>query len=72
MEGRKMDNKTSEFSEIITEMSQFAGSLAGTALVTGKKLIRYINDLTIVDIVSESPTDEEPKSKTKRGYLQGR
>ena len=65
-EDRKMDDKQSEFSEIIVEMSQFAGSLAGTALVTGKKLIRYVNDLTIIDTLLEPPADEKQKSKATR------
>jgi len=53
-----IENKKSEFSEIIADMSQFAGALAGAAVVAGKKLIRYINDLTIVDTILKPPADE--------------
>lgn len=60
-----MDNKKSEISEIVVDMSQFAGALAGAAVVAGKKLICYINGLTIVDTLLEPPADEEQKSEAK-------
>ncbi len=64
-----MDNKKSEISEIVADMSQFAGALAGAAVVAGKKLICYINDLTIVDTLLEPPADEEQKSEAKRSKI---
>ena len=57
-----MENKKSEFSEIVSDMSQFAGALAGAAVVAGKKVIRYLNDLTIVDTILKPPADEEQTS----------
>jgi len=53
-----MDNKKSEFSETVSDMSRIAGALAGATVVAGKKLIRYLNDLTIVDTILKSPADE--------------
>lgn len=53
-----MDNKKSELSEAVSDMSQFAGALAGATVVAGKKLIRYLNDLTIVDTILKPPADE--------------
>ena len=44
-----MENEKSEFTEAVSDMSRLAGALAGAALVAGKKLIRYLNDLTIED-----------------------
>jgi hypothetical protein len=64
-----MDNKKSEFSEIVTDMSQFAGALIGTAVVAGRKLICYINDLTIVDTLLEPPADEKQKSKARSNKI---
>ncbi|NQT01672.1 MAG: hypothetical protein HQ580_06600 [Planctomycetes bacterium] len=64
-----MDNKKSEFSEIVADMSQFAGALSGAAVVAGKKLIRYVNDLTIVDTVLEPPADEKQKSEAKSSKI---
>ena len=60
-----MENKKSEFSEIVSDMSQFAGALAGAAVVAGKKVIRYLNDLTIVDTILKPPADEEQRSDSK-------
>ena len=57
-----MDNKKSEFLEVVADMSQFAGALAGAAVVAGKKVIRYANDLTTVDTVLKPPADEEQTS----------
>jgi len=57
-----MDNKKSEFSEIVADMSQFAGALSGAAVVAGKKLTRYVNDLTTVDTTLKPPADEERTS----------
>lgn len=60
-----MDKKKSEFSEIVSDMSEFAGVLAGAAVVAGKKLIRYVNDLTTVDTVLKPPADEKQTSEAK-------
>ncbi|MFC1675483.1 hypothetical protein ACFL3G_00295 [Planctomycetota bacterium] len=60
-----MDEKKSEFSKAVTEMSQFAGVLAGTAVIVGKKTLRYLNDLTTVETSLKPPTEQESKdSKT--------
>jgi hypothetical protein len=64
-----MDSKKAEFSEALSEMSQFAGALVGAAVVAGKKVIRCVNDLTIVETHIEPSTDpvkdnSEVKSKT--------
>ena len=60
-----MENEKSEFLEAVADMSQFAGALAGAAVVAGKKLIRCINNLTIVDTILKSPADKEQKYKAK-------
>ena len=60
-----MKNEKSEFLEAVTDMSQFTGALAGAAVVAGNKLVRYINDLTIVDTILKPPADEEQKSEAK-------
>ena len=39
-------------------MSQFAGALAGDAVVAGKKVMRHLNNLTIVDTILKPPADE--------------
>jgi len=64
-----MGGKKSDFLEVLSEMSQYAGVLAGTAIVSGKKVIRYINNLTIVETHIKPPTDpakdnNKVKSKT--------
>jgi len=64
-----MNSKKSEFSEVVAEMSQFAGALVGSAVIAGKKVIRYVNDLTIVETQIKPSTDptkdnSEVKSKT--------
>ena len=64
-----VDNKKTEFSEILTDMSQFAGALVGAAVIVGKKAIRCVNDLTMVQTHIKPPTepaknDNEVKSKT--------
>ena len=61
--------KRSEFSEVITDMSQFAGTLIGTAVVAGRKLICYINNLTVVDTLLEPPADEKQKSKARSSKI---
>jgi len=38
-------------------MSQFAGALAGAAVVASKKVMRYLNDLTIVETILKPPAD---------------
>ena len=63
-----MDNKKSEFAEAVADMSQFAGALAGAAVIAGKKLVRYINDLTIVDTIVKPPAEgDQSDSKTNAG-----
>ena len=60
-----MENEKSEFLEVVADMSQFAGALAGAAVVAGKKLIRYVNDLTIVDTILKPPAAKKQKSEVK-------
>ena len=60
-----MENKKSEFSEIVVDMSQFAGALAGAAVVAGKKPICYLNDLTILDTILKPPADEVQATDSK-------
>ena len=60
-----MENEKSEFLEALTDMSQFAGALAGAAVVAGKKIVSFINELTIVETVLKPPADEEQKSEVK-------
>ena len=64
-----MDDKKSELSEVVSDMSEFAGTLTGTAVVAGKKLICYINNLTILDTILGSPVDEEKKSEVNRSKI---
>lgn len=59
-----MKNEKSEFMEVISDMSQFAGALAGAAVTAGKELMSYINELIIVEPIKPS-ADEERKSETK-------
>jgi hypothetical protein len=64
-----MNNRKSEFSEVLAEMSQFAGALVGVGVIAGKKVIRCVNDLTIVETHIKPPTDPakdncKVKSKT--------
>ena len=64
-----MENEKSGFSQVLTEMSQFAGALVGAAVIAGKKAIRCVNDLTIVETHIKPSTDpvkdnSEVKSKT--------
>ena len=57
--------KTEFFIETVADMSELAGVLASAAVVAGKKLIRYVNDLTIVDTTLKPPAeDAENNSKT--------
>ena len=58
-----MENEKSEFLEVVADMSQFAGALAGAAVVAGKKLIRYVNDLTIVDTILKPQAAKKQKSE---------
>ena len=49
--------------------AQYAGILAGTAIIYGKKAIRYVNNFTIVETHIKPPTDQvkddnKIKSKT--------
>ena len=59
-----MNSKKSEFSEVVADMSQFAGALVGAGVIVGKKVIRYVNDLTIVE-THIKPPDEPAKDKSK-------
>ena len=60
-----MEDEKSEFTEAVSDMSQFAGALAGAAVIAGKKLVRYINDLTIVDTTLKPPAESgQGNSKT--------
>jgi hypothetical protein len=59
-----MNSKKSEFSEVVAEMSQFAGALVGAGVIAGKKVIRYVNDLTIVE-THIKPTTDLAKDKGK-------
>lgn len=60
-----MENKKSEFPEIVSDMSQFVGALAGAAVVADIKVIRYLNDLTIVDTILKQPVDEVQTTDSK-------
>ena len=60
-----MDNKKSEFTEAVSDMSRLAGALTGAVVVAGKKLIRYLYDLTIVETVLKPPADEKQTSEAK-------
>ena len=60
-----MENEKSEFLEAVSDMSQFAGALAGAAVMAGKKLIHYVNDLTIVDTILKPPIDEVQATDSK-------
>lgn len=64
-----MNSRKSEFSEVLTDMSQFAGALVGAAVIAGKKAIRCVNNLTIVETHIKPSTgpakdNREVKSKT--------
>ena len=59
-----VENEKSELLKAVADMSQFAGALAGAAVVAGKKLIDYINKLTIAESVKQS-SGEKHKSKAK-------
>ena len=61
-----MDRKKSEFLEVVADMSQFAGALAGAAVVAGKKIIRYANDLTVAETVLKPPAEQKQTSQTSR------
>jgi len=63
-----MNSKKSEFSEVLTDMSQFAGALVGAAVIAGKKAIRCVNDLTMVEThikPSSDPAKEDSEVKSK-------
>ena len=62
-----MKKEKSEFLEAVADMSQFAGALAGAAVVAGKKVILYLNDLTIVETILKPPANEEQESEAKSG-----
>jgi hypothetical protein len=61
-----MENKKSEFSEAVADISRFAGVLTGAAVVAGKKAISYLNDLTITETHLKPPTDEIQTSDSVR------
>ena len=61
-----MSSEKSEFSDVVAEMSQFAGALVGAGIIVGKKVIRYVNELTIVETHIKPPTDPaKDKGKVK-------
>ena len=65
MEKRKSDY----FWETVADVSELAGALARDAVVAGKKLIHYVNDLTTTDTTLEPPaesskSDSETNAKT--------
>jgi hypothetical protein len=63
-----MSSKKTEFSEVLSDMSEYAGVLVGTAIVFGKKVVRYVNDLAIVETHIKPPTEsvkDENKVKSK-------
>ena len=43
-------------------MSELAGSLVGEAVIAGKALLRYVNDLTIVDTILKPSDDKNQTS----------
>ena len=61
-----MEKKKSEFfRETVADISEFAGVLAGEAVVAGKKIIRCVNNLTTVDTTLKPPAEgAESNSKT--------
>ena len=61
-----MEKKKSEYLwETVADMSELAGVLTSKAVVAGKKVIRYVNNLTIVDTTLKPPAeDAENNSKT--------
>jgi len=61
-----MNEKKSDFSEGLADMSQFVGSLVGAVVMAGKKAIGCIRDLTLVDTALKPPTAPDPASETKR------
>lgn len=64
-----MVRKKSDFLEVLSEMSEYAGILIGTTVIAGKKAIRYVNDLTIVETHIKPPTDpvkDNNEIKSKR------
>jgi len=58
-----MGRKKSDFLEVLSEMSEYAGVLIGTTVIAGKKAIRYVNDLTIVETHIKPPTDPVKDNK---------
>jgi len=61
-----MEDEKTEFLEVVADMSQFAGALAGAAVVAGRKAIRYLNDLTIVDTILRPPAEPDRNNKTDK------
>ena len=57
--------------EIVADMSHFAGALAGAAVVAGMKVIRYVNDLTIVDSILKQPAVEVQTTDSDQQNEQG-
>ena len=57
--------KSGYFWETVADVSELAGALARDAVVAGKKLIHYVNDLTTTDTTLEPPAEsDESGSKT--------
>ncbi|MHC4726254.1 MAG: hypothetical protein ACYS17_03425 [Planctomycetota bacterium] len=65
-----MDNKKSGISENIFQIcSSLHVFWPKKAVVAGRKLICYINNLTIVDTLFETPADNEQKSKARNSKI---
>ncbi len=61
-----MENTKSEFTEAVTEMSRLAGALAGAAVVAGKRIISYVDELTSAETnLKYSAEDDSGDRKTK-------
>jgi hypothetical protein len=58
-------NKKSEFLEGVSEISQFAGALVGSAVVAGRNIIQHINNLTTVKTHPKPPADKIRTSDKK-------
>ena len=60
-------NNKSEFSEILDDMSQFAGALVGAAVVAGRNFIHYVNDLITTGTQPKQPPDKKNSSRKNSG-----
>jgi hypothetical protein len=63
-----MGKNKSEFAEAMADMSRLAGALAGAAVVAGKRMISYVNKLTLGEDSLKSPAEGSASDrKTKAG-----